>query len=298
MKSLLQRIAAGEILVSDGAMGTLLQAKGLQAGECPEAWCVSHQEVVRGIAEAYIAAGADIVETNSFGGSALKLEPHGMAGRVRELNRAAAALAKEAMGSSGYVAGSVGPTGCIAEEEGGDTPAARFYEVFREQAAALAEGGADLICVETMSSLIEAAQAIKAARDAAALPVICTFTFASGPRGFHTMMGVPPERAGREAVAAGADIVGANCGNGITDMATIVRQMRAALPRVPILVQANAGVPVLRDGQTIFRETPEFMAAGAREVIAAGVSVIGGCCGTTPEHIAAMAKVVRELKRA
>lgn len=290
MKNLLERIAGGEVLISDGAMGTFLHAKGLGAGECPESWCVSHPDVVKGIAEAYAAAGADIVETNSFGGSAYKLKLYGMGDRVREFNRAAAALAKEGIGNRGYVAASVGPTGHIVEEEGGDVTEAQLYEAFKEQVTALAEGGADAICVETMSSLREAVQAIKAAKENTKLPVICTFTFEPGVKGFRTMMGLRPDRAAREAVAAGADVVGANCGNGIANMIEITKQMRAAVPNTPILIHANAGVPVVEDGKTVFKETPEYMASRVKELIAAGANIIGGCCGTNPQHIAAMAK--------
>jgi 5-methyltetrahydrofolate--homocysteine methyltransferase len=295
MPSLLERIADGEILVSDGAMGTFLHAKGLKPGECPESWCISHPDVVKGIAEAYIAAGADIVETNSFGGSVFKLSAYGLADRVVELNRAAAALARRAMGGKGFVAASIGPTGHIAEEEGGDVTAQALYDAFKEQAIALADGGADAICVETMSSLIEAVQAVKAAKEHTGLPVICTFTFDAGARGFRTMMGLKPDRAAREAVAAGADIIGSNCGNGIANMIEITRQMRAASPGTPILIHANAGAPVVEDGKTVFKETPEYMASRVKELIDAGANVIGGCCGTTPAHIAAIARVVKSL---
>ncbi len=295
MKNLLDRITAGEVLVSDGAMGTFLHAKGLAAGECPESWCVSHADVVKGIAEAYVAAGAGIVETNSFGGSRFKLASYGLAGKVREFNRAAAALAKDAVGAKGYVAASVGPTGHIVEEEGGDVSAAQLYEAFKEQAVALAEGGADAICIETMSSLAEALQAVKAAKENIVLPVICTFTFECRAKGFRTMMGLTPERAAKEASAAGADIIGANCGNGIVNMIEITRQMRAALPRAPILIHANAGPPLVEDGKTVFKETPAFMASKVNELVKAGANIIGGCCGTTPEHIAAMAAAVKNL---
>ncbi|HTX79346.1 MAG TPA: homocysteine S-methyltransferase family protein [Longilinea sp.] len=297
MDTLLQQLAQGRILISDGAMGTFLHAKGLGAGECPESWCISHPDVVKSIAEAYIAAGSDIVETNSFGGTAFKLKHYGMADKVKEFNRGAAALAKQAMGSKGYVAASVGPTGQILQDEGGDAAPAQLYEAFKEQVTALAEGGADAICVETMSSLQEAIQAIKSAKENTPLPVICTFTFEAGPKGFRTMMGLKPDRAAREAVAAGADVIGANCGNGIANMIEITKQMRAAAPNTPILIHANAGAPVLEDGKTVFKETPEYMASRVKELIEADVSIIGGCCGTTPEHIAAMAKVARALKR-
>jgi 5-methyltetrahydrofolate--homocysteine methyltransferase len=293
MKAFKERVAQGDILISDGAMGTYLQAKGLKPGECPEWWCISHPDVVKGIHEAYIAAGADIVETNSFGGTCYKLKHYGFEGKVRELNMAAAALAKQASAGKGYVAASVGPTGHIVDDEGGDLTPQDLYEAFKEQTVALAEGGADALCIETMASLTEALQAIKAAKENTKLPVICTFTFEASARGFRTMMGVTPERAAREAVAAGVDIVGANCGNGIVGMIEITRQMRAAQPNTPILIQANAGTPVLEGDKTVFPETPEFMASKVSDLIKAGAQIIGGCCGTTPDHIAAMARAAR-----
>ena len=295
MKSILNRIAQGEVLISDGAMGTFLHAKGLAPGECPESWCISHPDAVKDIAEAYIAAGSDIVETNSFGGSSLRLNCDGLADKAVEFNRAAAALAKQAMGSKGYVAASVGPTSLILEEEGGKTTTEEMYQSFKEQVVALAEGGADAICIETMSSILEAKLAIKAAKENTQLPVICTFTFQAKTKGFRTMTGLTPERAAHEAVAAGADIVGANCGNGIANMIEITRQMRAAEPKVPILIHANAGMPKEVDGKVVFEETPEYMASRVAEIIEAGANIIGGCCGTSPAHIAAMAKAARTL---
>ena len=293
MLSLLERIAAGEVLISDGAMGTFLQAKGMQPGESPEEWCLTHPDAVKSIAEAYIAAGADIVETDSFGGTSYKQREFGLESKVVEMNRAAACLAKEAMGDCGYVAASVGPTGQIVEDEGGDVSETDLYIAFKEQVVALAEGGADALCIETMSSITEAIQAIKAAKDHTSLPVICTFTFEPGANGFRTMMGVTPARAAEEAVAAGADVVGANCGNGIANMIAITSAMRAAVPSTPILIHANAGMPVFEDGKTVFKETPSDMAARVQELIAAGANIIGGCCGTTPEHIAAMSKAAK-----
>ncbi len=293
MQALLERIANGPVLVSDGAMGSLLQSEGLPAGACPESWCLSRPDVVRGVAEAYLAAGSDMVLTNSFGGSRLKLARHGLADRVGELNRAAAMLAREAAGHSRIVAGSIGPTGRILEDEGGDASLADLYEAFREQAVALVDGGVDAICVETMSSLAEAREAVRAAKAATSVPVFCTFSFSPGRRGFRTMMGVTPELAAREAAAAGADVIGTNCGNGIGNMIEIVRQMREAVPDRPILAQANAGMPELVDGVTVYAETPEYMSSRVAELIEAGANVVGGCCGTTPRHMAAIAVAVR-----
>lgn len=290
MKGLLTRIAEGEILISDGAMGTFLQAKGLQPGESPEAWCLTHPDAVKSIAEAYIAAGSDIVETDSFGGTTYKQREFGLDMQVDEMNKASARLAKEAMGTRGYVAASVGPTGQIVEDEGGDVTEEDLYQAFVQQVVALAEGGADALCIETMSSITEAVEAIKAAKAHTNLPIICTFTFEPGARGFRTMMGVTPARAAEEAVAAGADIIGANCGNGIANMIEVTRELRATAPNTPILIHANAGMPVFEDGKTVFKETPADMAGRVQELIDAGANIIGGCCGTTPEHIAAMAE--------
>jgi 5-methyltetrahydrofolate--homocysteine methyltransferase len=296
MKSLLERLAAGEILISDGAWGTFLQAKGLQPGECPESWNVTHPDDVRSVAAAYAAVGADIVESDSFGGTVYKLKEFGLADKVAEYNVAAARLAKEAIGEKGYVAASIGPTGQIVEDEGGDVTEEELYTAFKEQAVALAAGGADAFCIETMSSVTEACVAIKAAKENTTLPVICTFSFEPGARGFRTMMGVTPAAAAEAAVDAGADVIGANCGNGIANMIEIAKEMRAAAPATPILIHANAGMPVYEDGNTVFKETPADMAGRVAELIAAGANIIGGCCGTNPDHIAAMAAAAKAAK--
>lgn len=293
MKSLLERIASGEVLISDGAMGTFLQAKGLQPGESPELWCITHPDAIKSIAEAYIAAGSDIIETNSFGGTSYKQKEYGLEDKVVEMNRAAARIAKEAMGDKGYVAASIGSTGQIPYDEGGDATDEDLYNAYKEQVTALAEGGADAFCIETMMSTIEAVQAVKAAKDNTGLPVICTFTFEPGARGYRTIMGATPADAAKAAIEAGADIVGANCGNGIENMIEITRQIREALPEVPIMIQANAGKPVLENGKTLFKDTPEDMAKRVPELIAAGANIIGGCCGTTPDHIRAIVKAAK-----
>ncbi|MCE5314872.1 MAG: homocysteine S-methyltransferase family protein [Armatimonadota bacterium] len=293
MKGLLERLSAGEILISDGAMGTFLQEKGLKPGESPEMWCLTHPDAVKSIAEAYITAGSDIVETDSFGGTSFKQKEFGFEDKIVEMNEAAARLAKEAMGDKGYVAASVGPTGQIPYDEGGNVTNEELYEAFKEQIVAMEEGGADAVCIETMMSTLEAVQAVKAAKENTKLAVICTFTFDAGARGFRTMMGATPGDAAKAVIDAGADVVGANCGNGIENMIEITRQIRAAAPSIPILIHANAGMPVLENGKTVFKATPEEMAARVPELIAAGANIIGGCCGTTPGHIAAMAKAAK-----
>ncbi len=290
--TLLARLAHSDILVSDGALGTILQQEGIRPGECPEAWSISHADVITRIAKAYVDAGSEIVSTNSFGANVFKLRRYGLGDKVSELNRAAAALLRNALGGKAYIAGSVGSTGQILKEEGGEIGEGELYDAYKEQVLALVDGGVDIIFLETMSSLLEAKQAIRAARDNTQLPIACTFTFQAGPKGFRTMMGVKAERAAQESVATGADIVGANCSAGITGMIEITKQMRAACPKTPLLIQPNAGIPVLEDGKTVYRETPESMASRVPELLGAGASIIGGCCGTTPEHIAALAKAL------
>jgi len=292
MKRIVQRVKAGERLLSDGAWGTFLQKKGLKPGECPELWCVTRRSDVLDVARRYVKAGSDMIETNSFGGTRFKLDFFGLQDRVAELNRAAAAISREAAGPDRHVIASVGPTGKMLLM--GDVTEDELFAAFREQLVALQEGGADACCIETMSAADEACLAIRAAKQYTALEVICTFTFQhTADGGYHTMMGVAPADAAKAAVEAGADIVGANCGQGMEQMVEIVREMRAAVPATPIMVQANAGLPKNVNGVDVFPETPDMTAKWVPAVVKAGASIVGGCCGTTPEHIAALGKALR-----
>jgi len=289
--NILDELKQGRVLLSDGAWGTLLQSKGLNPGECPELWNITHRKDVSDIAEAYLNAGCDIIETNSFGASRLKLSQYGLGDRVNELNEAAASISREIAGTDKHVAGSVGPTGKMLLM--GDVTGEELYENYKEQSIALEKGGADIIIIETMTDLDEASFAVKAARENTNCTVIVTMTFSKDLKGeFFTMMGVSPFEMVNSMKAAGAHIVGSNCGNGIRDMISIVTAIRAVDKNIPVIIQANAGLPEYIDGKTVFRESPEMMASYIPDLLKEGANIIGGCCGTTPEHIREMGRAL------
>jgi 5-methyltetrahydrofolate--homocysteine methyltransferase len=287
----LAAVRAGRARVSDGAWGTMLQARGLTPGECPEDWCRTRPDEVAAVARAYADAGADMVQTNSFGGTRLKLASYGLADAAAEINEAAARCSRAGAGPDRAVIASVGPSGKMMLT--GETTEEELLDAFTEQCAALLKGGADAICVETMSDPEEAALAVRAARAAGAEAVICTYTFERTVQGdYRTMFGTAPGDAARAALEAGADIIGANCGNGMEQMIPIAAALRAAFPGTPILIHANAGLPVVTAAGTAWPESPETMAARAPALRAAGADILGGCCGTTPAHIAALRRAL------
>jgi len=293
MSRLLERIAEGELLISDGATGTYLQNNGLAPGGCPEEFNALRPEVIRGMAAAYFEAGSDMVETNSFGGSRYMLAKYGHGDRVEEWNRLAGELAREAAPEGCFVLGSIGPTGEILEEKAGTADAGEMYEVFAEQARGLAAGGVDAVCVETMSDATgEMKLAIRAVKQETGLPVVATLCYDRGPRGLFTMMGDTPQSAAESLAAAGADVVGSNCGIAIGDMIEVIAGMRQATD-LPILTHINAGIPRIEAGAIVYPDTPEFMAEQLDRVIEAGASIIGGCCGTGPDHVRAFVSRLR-----
>jgi len=296
MPRITDQLKQGRRLLSDGAWGTFLQRKGLKPGECPELWCVTHRADVLDIARSYVAAGVDMIKTNSFGSSRLKLNAYGLGNRVTELNQAAAAISREAAGRERSVIASMGPTGKLLLM--GDVTEQELYAAFKEQAQALEAGGADAALIESMSALDETCLAIKATRENTRLEIISTLTFERTVKGdYRTMMGVSPSDMAKTCIEAGADIIGANCGHGFRQMIEVVKEIRAAAPKAPILVHANAGLPVNRNGVDVFPDTPAMMADFVPELLAAGADIIGGCCGTTPEHIAAIARALHNEKR-
>jgi len=288
MDKLIEFLSTRPFVLGDGAMGTMLHAAGLESG-APEAWNVERPDVIRGIYQAYVDAGAQVITTNTFGGTRYRLDGHGQAGRVAELNRAGAALARSVADAAGHpvlVAGDIGPTGELFEPLGTLT-AADARAAFAEQAATLAAGGVDFFLIETMSALEEVQAAVEGIRTASDLPIAATMTFDTHLR---TMMGVKPTQAVQALYDLGLRVIGANCGNGPAETEQIIAQMVAVKPTdVYLVAQSNAGLPKVGPDDTIhFDGTPEIMAVYAREMRELGVHYIGGCCGTTPAHIAAM----------
>lgn len=289
--SILERLDRGEILISDGATGTYLQSHGLEPGGCPEELNHSLPEVVKGMAREYFEAGSDLVLTNSFGGNRFMLEKYGYGERVSEFNFLAARHARSQTPPGHHVIGSIGPTGEFLEPLG-EVSQEEMPDAFVEQVIALEQGGADAVVIETMTAVEESALAIKAAKDNTSLVVIATMVFDRGPRGFFTMMGVTPTRAVKELEQAGADITGINCGNGIGAMIELAAEMRQATDGY-LLVHSNAGIPKLQGGEIVYPESPEFMAGHFKVLAEMGINIIGGCCGTGPDHIRALSATLR-----
>ncbi len=285
-------LAKGGPILADGAMGTMLFASGLQFGDPPEVWNLTQPDIIRRVHRGYLDAGSRILLTNTFGGNRLRLSLHGLQDRVAELNRTAAILLRaevDAAGSHALVAGDIGPSGEIMAPLGTlDYEVA--VDVFAEQAAALVAGGVDLIWIETMSDLPEIRAAIEGVRRVSpGIPLIATMTFDT--RG-HTMMGVTPEQAVEALAAWGADAIGGNCGNGPDELIPMIARMHAAAPDVVLVAKSNAGIPVLVDTRAVYLADPGTMARDALAMRDAGATIVGACCGSTPDHLRAMAEAL------
>ena len=272
-------------VVTDGAWGTQLQALGLGPGECPDAWNLTHPDRVEAVARAYVEAGSAVILTNTFGGNRLRLAAHGLAEQAQAINRAGARISRQAAGARVRVFASIGPTGHLLALC--ETSADELHSAFEEQAQALAQEGVDALLLETFADLVETRAAIAAAR-ATGLPVVASFVFDSGPARDRTMMGVTPEQAAAAVMEAGADAVGANCGAGIERFVPVCERLAAACS-LPVWIKANAGLPEMREGAVVYSTRAGVFASYLPSLVEAGASFIGGCCGTTPEFIRALA---------
>jgi 5-methyltetrahydrofolate--homocysteine methyltransferase len=296
MHPTLEKLLANGPVLTDGAWGTQLQLRGLPIGECPDPWNLSHPEKVEEVARAYVAAGSQVILTNTFGANRFILERQGRAAQVGEINRAGVAISKRAAGGKAMVFASLGPSGKMLVT--GEVAEADLLAAFSEQTRQMAIAGADGIVIEAMSDLDEIKIALAAAKQTG-LPVVACMSFDSGANHDRTMMGVTPEQATETLVAAGADVIGSNCGQGIAGFVAICRRLATASravpgPGLPIWIKANAGLPQMKDGKTVYNQTPEDFAAYVPQLLEAGASFLGGCCGTSPDFIRAVKKMLEK----
>ncbi len=282
--NVIDRLLAARCVVTDGAWGTELQARGLASGECPDGWNLAHPERVEQVARAYVEAGSQVILTNTFRANRVALDGAGLASRVAEINRAGVAISRRAAGDRAAVFASLGPSGKMLMT--GEVSAADVAAAFAEQARALAAAGADALVVETMADLEEARLAVAAARETG-LPVVASMVFDAGKKKDRTMMGATPEQVAAALAEAGADVIGANCGCGVAGYVEICRRLSAATAR-PVWIKANAGMPELVDGHPVYRMTPEEYSAYVPALVEGGARFIGGCCGTNPNFIRAV----------
>jgi 5-methyltetrahydrofolate--homocysteine methyltransferase len=283
MPDFLSRLANTKVLIADGATGTQLHKAGLPMGTAPERWNLENPEAVKAHYQAYIEAGSDIILTNTFGGSPLRLERDGLRDQCAEINQRAAELARDVAGDQVIVFGDIGPTGQLFEPMG-PLKESVAVEAFAEQAGALAAGGVDAFLIETMSDINEAKAALNGVKQVSDLPVIVSFSFDTHGR---TMMGLKPAQAVKEIWEMGVTAVGANCGRTLSENLTAIEEMRQAVPEAILLAKPNAGLP--RGVDAVYDVTPDVMADYALKFVKAGVKIFGGCCGSTPEHIQAVA---------
>jgi 5-methyltetrahydrofolate--homocysteine methyltransferase len=269
----------------------MLIQRGLKAGECLETWNIEKPEILEEIAGLYRDAGSDIVSTNTFGGHPLKLAQYSLEKRTEEFNKAGVKIVRRAVADQAFIAASCGSSGKLLKPYG-DTDPELILEGYKRQIGALTGEGVDIIYFETMIDLAEAVLGVKAAKSMAPdIPVCATMTFDFTSRGFFTVMGNSIEQAAGELESAGADVIGSNCGNGIENMIKIAAEFKKHT-KLPILIQSNAGLPIVKGDDLEYSETPEFMSEKIKDMMEIGINIIGGCCGTTPDHIVAFRSVI------
>jgi 5-methyltetrahydrofolate--homocysteine methyltransferase len=291
MENILDRLKCGDVIVGDGALGTMLMQRGLKHREPPESFNILKPQVLTEIASLYLEAGSEIVSTNTFGASPLRLQQFSMEKDTEILNRNAVEAVRSAVGNKAYVSGSIGPSAKMIKPSGDSSPE-KILASFKRQSSALLEAGVDMICIETMTDVAEAVLALQAVRSLSPkIPIMATVTFGKIPRGYFTLMGHSIKDSASILQSAGADIVGSNCGNGTEAMVEIAREFRKYTD-TPIAIQSNAGLPASDKGVLVYPETPEYFSEKAGQLIDIGVQIIGGCCGTTPDHIRAVRKIV------
>jgi len=294
MNPFLHRLSLGS-MVSSGAVGTLIQDRGLPTGETSEIWNIQHPEDVAQVYRSFYEAGAELIGTNTFGANRIKLKRFGLEEKAYELNRRGAEIAHQALPKSCFIFGSAGPTGELLAPLGTVTEE-EVYGAFREQSVALAEGGVDVLCFRTMSDLEEIQIAIRAGQENTNLPILATMSFSLGQKGYRTMMGIDPETAVRALREAGAQVIGSNCGQGIEEMVGLMAEMRS-LDSGYLAAQPNAGTPQWIGEKTVYAQEPEAFSARVQDLLDLKVSIIGGCCGVLPEHIRQVAMVVKTSTR-
>ncbi|HSW39916.1 MAG TPA: homocysteine S-methyltransferase family protein [Acidobacteriota bacterium] len=296
MENIVKRLQRGDVIVGDGAIGTMLIKQGLKQGDPPELYNLTKPHLLEEIASLYLNAGAEIISTNTFGASPLRLRHFSLDKKLEAINRNAVEAVRKAVGNRAYISASIGPSARFIKPFG-DTEPEEVADGFRRQIQALLTAGIDMLCIETMTDVAEAMLAIEAARSLdSVIPIMTTMTFSKIPQGYFTMTGTSVSDAAARLAGAGADIVGSNCGNGTAEMVEIAREFKRCT-KTPLAIQCNAGLPTAINAELVYPETPGYMADKTAEMLDIGVQIIGGCCGTEPEHIAAIRKVVDKRRQ-
>jgi 5-methyltetrahydrofolate--homocysteine methyltransferase len=294
MEDLMKRLQRGDFIVGDGALGTLLMQRGLKQGEPPEVYNLTKPYVLEEIASLYLSAGAEIVTTNSFGASPLRLKHYSLDKETEEINRNAVAAVRKVVCDKAYISASVGPSALMLKPYGNAEPEEVFAS-FQRQVRALLEAGPDMFCVETMADPVESSLAIKAIRSLdSSIPIMATMTFSKTPKGFFTFLGASVKNAAAALEKAGANILGSNCGEGIENMIEIAREFRQC-SQLPVAIRSNAGLPSKSETGLTYSETPDYVAGKTVELLKLGVQIVGGCCGTGPDHIHGMRQAVDDF---